>query len=92
MVVGVRTLKKRIKRPGLLKAQCDKHEFMEGYILVFDHPYYSVTDRMGHFQIPSVASGLQELTIWHETLGTIHTKVEVPEQGEVSITVKYPNK
>lgn len=91
-VAGGRTFKKRIKRPGILKAHCDKHEFMEGYILVFDHPYYSVTDTMGHFQIPSVPSGLQELTIWHETLGTIHTKVEVPEQGEVSITVKYPNK
>ena len=91
-VPGGRTFKKRIKRPGLLKARCDKHEFMEAYILVFDHPYYSVTDTTGHFRISSVPSGKQELTIWHETLGTLHTKVEVPEHGEVSITVKYPNK
>jgi len=91
-VPGVRTFKKPVKRPGILKARCDKHEFMEAFILVFAHPYYSVTDTTGHFRISSVPSGLQELTIWHETLGIIHTKVEVPEQGEVSITVKYPNK
>ena len=90
-VSGGRTLKKRLKRLGVFKAKCDKHEFMKAYILVFDHPYYSVTETMGHFRISSVPSGLQELTIWHETLGTIHTNVEVPEQGEVSITVKYPN-
>ena len=91
-VSGGRTFKKRLKRPGVLKVQCDKHEFMKAYILVFDHPYYSVTDTMGHFRISSVPSGLQELIIWHETLGTIHTKVEVPEHGEVSITVEYPKR
>ncbi len=90
-VSGGRTFKKRLKRPGVLKVKCDKHEFMEANILVFDHPYYSVTETMGHFRISSVPSGLQELTIWHETLGIIHTKVEVPERGEVSITVEYPN-
>ena len=91
-VSGGRTFKKRLKRPGVLKAKCDKHEFMEAYILVFDHPYYSVTETMGRFRISSVPSGLQELTIWHETLGIIHTKVEVPERGEVSITVEYPKR
>ena len=90
-VSGGRTFKKRLKRPGVLKAQCDKHEFMKAYILVFDHTYYSVTDTTGHFRFSSVPSGLQETTIWHETLGIIHTKVEVPERGEVSITVEYPN-
>ena len=89
---GGHTFKKRIKRPGLLKARCDKHEFMEAYILVFDHPYYSVTDTTGHFRISGVPPGSQKLTIWQETLGTIHTIVEVPERGEVSITVEYPNK
>ena len=91
-VAGGRTFKKRLKTPGVLRIQCDKHEFMKSYILVFDHPYYSVTDAMGHFRISGVPPGPQELTIWHETLGTIHTKVEVPERGEVSITVEYPNK
>ncbi len=91
-VPGGRTFKKRLKRPGMLKAKCDKHEFMEAYIMVFDHPYYSVTDTMGHFRITGVPPGPQELTIWHEALGTIHATVEVPERGEVSITVEYPNK
>jgi len=89
-VPGGRTFKKRVKRPGVLNAKCDKHEFMKAYILVFDHPYYSVTDTMGHFRISGVPSGLRELTIWHEALGIIHTTVEVPEDGEVSVTVEYP--
>jgi len=91
-VPGTRTFKKRVKRAGVLKAKCDKHEFMQAYVWVFDHPYYSVTDTMGHFQITGVPPGLQILTIWHETLGIITTKVEFPELGEVSITVEYPNK
>jgi len=91
-VSGGRTFKKRLKWLGVLKVQCDNHEFMKASILVFDHPYYSVTDTMGHFRITGVPPGPQELTIWHEALGTIHATVEVPERGEVSITVEYPNK
>jgi len=83
---------KPLKGPGVYKAKCDKHEFMEAYILVFDHPYHSVTNTTGLFRISGVPPGPQELTIWHETLGRIHTTVEVPERGEVSITVGYPNK
>ena len=89
---GGPTFKKPVKRSEMLQAKCDKHEFMKAYVLVFDHPFHSVTNITGHFQITGVPPGPQELTMWHETLGTIHTTVEVPQGGEVSVTVEYPNK
>lgn len=91
-VPGGRTFKKRIKRPGILTVKCDKHEFMEAYILVFDHPYHSVTNSTGHFRISGVPPGPQKLALWHEALGILHTTVEVPADGEVSVTIEYPNK
>ena len=34
-----------MRKPGLMKLQCDAgHTWMNGWIYVFDHPYYAVTD------------------------------------------------
>ncbi len=91
-VVGGRVIEKRMKDPGMLNVQCDKHTFMQGYMFVFDHPYYAVTDHSGEFRIPNVPPGLWQVVVWHEILGTIRKQVEVPERGDVSVTAHYPRR
>jgi plastocyanin len=34
----------RFERPGLVRVFCDIHSHMSGYILVFSHRYFAVTD------------------------------------------------
>lgn len=56
-----------LKRPGVLKLRCDAgHTWMSAYVLVFEHPYFAVTDKKGAFSIPDVPPGKYTLEYWHE--------------------------
>jgi hypothetical protein len=37
-----------------------------------------------------VPAGRHQVTVWHETLGTLQREVTVPTQGDVSITIEFP--
>ncbi len=91
IVKNGRPIRKTIQTPGMLEVKCDKHKFMQGYVLAFAHPYVSVTDTTGHFEISHVPAGLHTLRVWHETLGVLETDIEVPTTGDVTIDIKYPH-
>jgi len=56
-----------MRRPGLMKLQCDAgHTWMNGWIYVFDHPFFAVTDDEGAFAIRDVPPGTYTLELWHE--------------------------
>ena len=45
---------------------CDIHNWMEGYWMVLDHPYFAVTDAKGNFEIKNVPAGPQKVVVWQE--------------------------
>jgi hypothetical protein len=47
--------------------KCDIHTWMRGMILVFDHPYYAVTDADGNFEIPMPPAGKFQIWYRHDT-------------------------
>jgi hypothetical protein len=56
-----------MRKPGLMKLQCDAgHAWMSGWIYVFDHPYFAVTDAAGTFTIKDLPPGDHVLELWHE--------------------------
>jgi plastocyanin len=48
---------------------CSIHPWMKGYVRVFDHPYYAVTDENGNFEIKLAPVGKYRLFVWHEGCG-----------------------
>jgi len=48
---------------------CNIHGWMKGYIRIFDHPYYAVTDKEGKFEIKGVPAGTWNVVVWHEGSG-----------------------
>ena len=90
LVAGGKPVQKRVRSPGLMKLTCDAHTFMQGFVMVIDHDFVAITDAKGSFSIAGVPPGKQEISIWHETLGTLKKQVLVPPQGNVTVTFEYP--
>ncbi len=85
-----RLIQRKIRKPGLLSIKCDKHLFMQGHLLAFDHPYFTITNEAGQFRISGVPPGRREITVWHEVLGTLRQEAIIPAIGEISVTFDYP--
>jgi plastocyanin len=52
-----------------VRVGCDIHPWMRGWVYVFDHPYFAVTDSQGRFHIASVPAGRYVLTIRQPDVG-----------------------
>ncbi len=52
------------RRPALYK--CDIHPWMQGRLFVFDHPYYTLTDKNGNFELKGVPVGKWRVVYRHE--------------------------
>lgn len=81
-------VEKPIKEPGFLDVRCDAHPFMRAAIHVFDHPYFTVTDSMGRFQLNHVPSGRYRLRVWHETLRSLERIITVSSETPESIMIE----
>ncbi len=81
---------KRLKKSGLHAIQCDKHVFMQAYLHVFSHPFYTLTNQTGTFQIPDIPPGTHTIRVWHETLGILKKVVKIPQKGTTRIQFTYP--
>ncbi len=88
LVAGGTPVKKVFKRGGIHTVKCDRHKFMQGYVLAFNHPFYALTDATGHFRLSAVPAGTRTITVWHEVLGTVKKEVQVPSSGEIQVTLE----
>jgi hypothetical protein len=47
---------------------CDIHPWMKAWWMVFDHPYFAVTDAKGYFEIKNAPAGTQKFVVWQEAV------------------------
>lgn len=47
---------------------CDIHPWMKAWWMVLDHPYFTVTDAKGYFEIKNAPAGTQKLVVWQEAI------------------------
>jgi hypothetical protein len=81
-------IKKPLKKPGLVRVECDAHGWMLGWIHVADNPYYAVTDKDGSFTIKDVPPGTYTLVTWQEHTGDVETPVTVKAKEVVPVSVE----
>ena len=69
----------RFDRPGIVRVFCDIHSHMSAFILVFSHPFFSVTDATGRYRIDDVPPGSYTLVAWNEGVSSPSRVVVVPD-------------
>jgi hypothetical protein len=81
-------VKKDLKRPGLVRVECDAHGWMLSWIYVADNPYYAVTAKDGAFTIADVPPGNYTLVAWQEYTGAMETPVTVKAKEVVRVPIE----
>ena len=51
---------------------CNIHPWMTGWIGVFKHPYFAVTDKDGKFEIKDAPAGKYHIVVWQEAVGYVN--------------------
>ena len=75
----------RFDRPGVVRVFCDIHSHMNAFILVFGHPFFSLTDTDGRYRIDNVPPGTYNLIAWNEGVSSEPKPVMVPEGGAAEL-------
>lgn len=52
-----------------IMVECNIHPWMKGWIRVFDHPYFAVTDDQGRFELKNAPAGDFKMKIWNASGG-----------------------
>jgi len=71
----------RFDRPGIVRVFCDIHSHMNAFILVFSHPFFSLTDSEGRFRIDNIPPGTYTVVAWNEGVPSEPHSVTVPDGG-----------
>ena len=72
-----RTIAIGFKHPEVMRVDCDLHSWMRGWVVVAEHPFYTVTNDAGEFVLENVPTGKYTLQVWQESLGTMTQEVTV---------------
>lgn len=74
----------------MVKIKCEVHPWMAGYIGVLAHPFYSVTNSEGAFEIKNLPAGQYVLEAWHEKYGTLTQCMAIGSAEEAQeVTFQY---
>lgn len=65
--------------PGIVRLLSDIHSVMQGWVHVFEHPYFAVSDAQGRFRIAGVPPGQYVLRVWHEGWRVVGTEAGRPK-------------
>jgi plastocyanin len=75
----------RFDKPGIVRVFCDIHSHMNAFILVFSHPYFSMTDAEGRYRIDDIPPGTYNVIAWNEGLTSEPRSVTVPDGGATEL-------
>ncbi len=75
---------KVFSKPELfVQAKCSVHPWMNAYVAVMDHPYFSVTNTKGEFLIKDLPPGHYTIEAWHEIFGSQKQELTISGDGIV---------
>ena len=86
---GMQQEKTFAKAEAPFHVKCDVHPWMSGYIGVFNHPFFGVSNDKGEVQIQNLPAGTYTIESWHEKYGPKFQKVTVAANDRKEIDFSY---
>jgi hypothetical protein len=74
-----------LRRPGVVRVDCDAHGWMEGWIIVAENPYFAQTGADGSFTLSDVPPGSYTMVVWQEHTGEMEIPVTVKAKETVTV-------
>jgi plastocyanin len=71
----------RFDKPGIVRVFCEIHSHMNAFILVFSHPFFTVSDEAGRYRLDDIPPGHYSVIAWNEGLSSAPKPVSVPDGG-----------
>jgi plastocyanin len=86
------TRRVRFDRPGVVKVFCEIHSHMSATVMVFDHPWFTVPNDAGQFELSGMPAGDRQVTAWHERLGdtTVNVRIEPGRTLQADFVLPVP--
>ncbi len=73
----------------MVPLRCDVHGWMNAYVGVLDHPYHSVSNSSGAFNLSTLPPGDYVIEAWHERYGTQTQNVTVTTGQTAEVTFTF---
>jgi len=80
----------KFNNPGVVQVYCHIHANMYAAIVVTASPWFQKPSADGSFSFSNVPPGHYRLTAWHKIAGLHKVEVDVPETGDVDVTIRVP--
>ncbi len=77
-------------RPGIVRVFCDIHSHMSAFVVVFNHPYFRVTDVDGRYRIDNVPPGTYTIVGWYEGEARVQRSITVTPGGASELDLVVP--
>jgi len=79
---------KPLTQPGVINVKCKIHPFMSTTMVIFDHPYFGVTNQNGEYTISDIPAGMHIVRIWHEGISLSEKEVTINAATQTSLSVE----
>lgn len=79
---------KPLRRPGVVRVDCDAHGWMEGWIYIVENPYFAQTGADGSFTLADVPPGNYTMVVWQEHVGATEMPVTVKAKETVQVPIE----
>jgi len=77
------------EQTGFIQVRSNTHNWIRGYIFIFDHPYAAVTDERGTFVMKNLSPGEYTLRAWHEGFGMQSKKIVVKSDEPLEVEIDF---
>ena len=88
-VKGMKITKTFAKPEIMVPIKCNVHPWMQAYLGVVEHPFFSVSGPEGAFSIAGLPAGAYTLEAWHEKLGVSTQTVTVADGETKTVTFTF---